>query len=128
MSFEPAPRFIFLDPRGHRWPRFRRLAFWSALALALAGVLFVAAVWIRPVLRLPAIVRELKGRLKEEASAPPVRHAWGRTPVIATVDGHQWRTSVWRERSGRTLLPVPKSARGTKGHGDEVEVRLEFTL
>ncbi len=63
-----------------------------------------------------------------EASAPPVRHAWGRTPVVATVDGHQWRTSVWRERLGRTLLPVPKSARGTKGHGDEVEVRLEFTL
>ena len=63
-----------------------------------------------------------------EASAPPVRHAWGRTPVLATVDGHQWRTSVWREKSGRTLLPVPKSARGSKGHGDEVEVRLEFTL
>jgi hypothetical protein len=63
-----------------------------------------------------------------EASAPPVRHAWGRTPVLATVDGHAWRTSVWREKSGRTLLPVPKAVRGAKGHGDDVEVRLEFTL
>ena len=63
-----------------------------------------------------------------EEHAPPVKHAWGRTPVIATVDGHRWRTSVWRERSGRTLLPVPKAARGRKGDGDWVLVRLEFDL
>ena len=60
--------------------------------------------------------------------APPVRHGWGRTDVVATVDGHRWKTSVWREKSGRTLLPVPKAARGTKGDGDEVVVTLEFTL
>lgn len=63
-----------------------------------------------------------------ERCAPPARHAWGRTPVVATVDGHRWRTSVWRERSGRTLLPVPRAVRGTKGHGDRVSVRLEFSL
>ena len=63
-----------------------------------------------------------------ERHAPPVMHAWGRTPVVATVDGHRWRTSVWRERSGRTLLPVPKAARGTKGDGDRVRVALEFGL
>ena len=60
--------------------------------------------------------------------APPVAHAWGRTPVVATVDGYRWKTSVWRERSGRTLLPVPKAARGGKGDGDRVRVRLEFSL
>ena len=60
--------------------------------------------------------------------APPVMHGWGRSSVIATVDGHQWKTSVWREKSGRTLLPVPKVARGTKGDGDTVQVTLEFTL
>jgi hypothetical protein len=60
--------------------------------------------------------------------APAARHAWGRAPVVATVDGHRWATSVWRERSGRTLLPVPKAARGAKGHGDRVRVRLEFTV
>jgi hypothetical protein len=63
-----------------------------------------------------------------ERHAPQVRHAWGRTPVIATVDGHRWRTSVWRERSGRTLLPVPKAVRGEKGDGDRVRVTLEFRL
>lgn len=45
-----------------------------------------------------------------ERHAPPAGHAWGRTPVIATVDGHRWKTSVWREKSGRTLLAVPKAS------------------
>ena len=44
----------------------------------------------------------------------------------ATVDGVAWETSVWREKSGRTLLPVPKRVRGAKGHGDTVRVKIEF--
>ena len=63
-----------------------------------------------------------------ERHAPAVTHAWGRTPVVATVDGQRWKTSVWRERSGRTLLAVPKKVRGTKGDGDRVRVTLEFSL
>lgn len=63
-----------------------------------------------------------------EQFAPQVSEAWGRTSVIATVDGREWKTSVWRERSGRTLLPVPKAIRGTKGDGDSVDVRLRFHL
>ena len=62
-----------------------------------------------------------------EKHAPSVTHAWGRTPVRATVDGHSWKTSVWRGRDGRTLLPVPKGVRGDKGDGDRVRVRLEFS-
>lgn len=58
--------------------------------------------------------------------APPVTHPWGRTPVRATVDGHTWNTSVWRGKDGRTLLAVPKAARGSKRHADKVKVRLEF--
>lgn len=60
--------------------------------------------------------------------APSRTLAWGRMPVVAIVDGHRWKTSVWREKSGRTLLPVPKPARGTKQEGDRVTVALEFTL
>lgn len=64
-----------------------------------------------------------------EKFAPPVTHAWGRSPVRATVDGHTWDTSVWRDtKSQRTILAVPKRVRGTKGDGDSVRVRLEFTL
>ena len=63
-----------------------------------------------------------------EQHAPHATHAWGRTPVTATVDGHRWKTSVWRERSGHTVLAIPKAVRGTKGHGDRVKIRLEFNL
>ena len=54
-------------------------------------------------------------------------HAWGRTPVLATVDGYEWKTSVWRGKDGRTLLAVPKRARGAKGDGDRVKVRITFS-
>ena len=62
-----------------------------------------------------------------ERWAPPVTDGWGRTPVRATVDGTSWDTSVWRETSGPTLLPVPKRVRGAKGHGDRVKVRIAFS-
>lgn len=58
--------------------------------------------------------------------APPVTHGWGRTPVTASVDGTTWRTSVWRGKDGRTLLPVPKHVRGKKDGGDTVRVRIVF--
>ena len=63
-----------------------------------------------------------------ERYAPMVTHAWGRTPVRATVDGLSWKTSVWRGKDGRTLLAVPKRIRGAKGDGDEVHVQLEYAL
>jgi hypothetical protein len=63
-----------------------------------------------------------------ERHAPSTRLAWGRTPVTATVDGHEWRTSVWRDRSGKTLLPVPRAIRRGKEHGDRVRIRLEFEV
>lgn len=63
-----------------------------------------------------------------EEHAPSVTHGWGRTPVRATVDGESWDTSVWRGKDGRTLLAVPKKIRGTKGDGDDVRVRLEFSV
>lgn len=59
--------------------------------------------------------------------APPVTHGWGRTPVRATLDGFSWDTSVWREKSGRTLLPVSKAARRGREHGDSVTIVIEFT-
>ncbi|HEX8243921.1 MAG TPA: DUF1905 domain-containing protein [Longimicrobium sp.] len=63
-----------------------------------------------------------------EQHAPSATYAWGRTPVVANVDGYEWKTSVWREKTGRTLLAVPKAARGAKGDGDPVHVRLSFSI
>jgi hypothetical protein len=60
--------------------------------------------------------------------APSVSMGWGRTPVRATVDGRSWNTSVWREKSGRTLLAVPKKIRGEKDHLDSVHVVLEYSI
>ena len=59
--------------------------------------------------------------------SPPVSHAWGRTPVVAVVDGYEWKTSVWRGKDGRTLLAVPKRARGAKDDGDRVKVQITFS-
>jgi Domain of unknown function (DUF1905) len=56
--------------------------------------------------------------------APKVTRGWGRTPVVATVDGVSWKTSVWRDKRGNTLLPVPKERRAGKRHGDMVTVSL----
>ena len=59
--------------------------------------------------------------------APSVALHWGRTPVHATVDGYSWETSVWREKSGRTLLPIPKRARGDDDR-ESVQVCLEYSV
>jgi hypothetical protein len=59
-----------------------------------------------------------------DAHAPPVVAAWGRTPVIAVVDGHAYETSVWRDKVHGCLLPVPAQIRGAKAAGDPVEVQL----
>lgn len=59
-----------------------------------------------------------------DGHAPPPSHAWGRTPVLARVDGHAWETSVWRDKKHGTLLAVPKRVRGEKGDGDVVTVEL----
>jgi len=59
-----------------------------------------------------------------EKHAPPATHPWGRTPVRATVDGHAWETSVWRDRRHGTLLPVPKRFLGSKTDGNTVSVTL----
>lgn len=60
--------------------------------------------------------------------APGVTLGWGRTPVIAAVDAKTWETSVWREKSGRTLLAVPKKIRGKKDDGDNVEITLQYSI
>lgn len=62
-----------------------------------------------------------------EKHAPPVTRPWGRTPVVAVVDGREWTTSVWRDsKSKGSLLAVPARIRAGKGHGDPVVVALTF--
>ena len=58
--------------------------------------------------------------------APSRSGPWGRMPVVAVLGETRWETSVWREKSGRVLLPLPKAVRGSLGAGDVVTVALEF--
>jgi hypothetical protein len=60
--------------------------------------------------------------------APPATRPWGRTPVLATVGGQTWKTSVWRDKEHGTLLPLPKRIRGDKSDGDIVMVELSMRL
>jgi hypothetical protein len=58
--------------------------------------------------------------------APPVTRGWGRTPVRAVINGHEWPTSVWRGADGRTLLALPKRVRTGMAPGDVIDVRILF--
>ena len=57
--------------------------------------------------------------------APAAAGPFGRVPVVATVDGTRWRTSVWRGKAGGWLLAVPARVRGAKDDGDVVTVSIE---
>ena len=59
-----------------------------------------------------------------EDHAPPTAGPFGRVPVIATVDGRTWATSVWRDREAGWLLPVPARIRGGRDDGDAVVVEV----
>ena len=56
-------RFVFQDPRGHRWPRLRRVLLAWVILIALAVVWFFQSVLVRPELKLPRSIRSLKGQL-----------------------------------------------------------------
>jgi hypothetical protein len=57
--------------------------------------------------------------------APDAAGPFGRVPVIATVNGHTWATSVWRDKAAGWLLAVPARVRSGKDHGDVVNVAIE---
>jgi len=59
--------FVFLDRRGKRWPRLRRLSFAGGLLLFVATVLFVQTLVLPSHLILPPAVEQLKSRLKAKA-------------------------------------------------------------
>ncbi len=58
--------------------------------------------------------------------APPFRLSFGRTPVKAMINGKVWETSVWTDKSGKILLPVPEKIRGSLEEGDTASVTLEY--
>ncbi len=57
--------------------------------------------------------------------APDAAGSWGRTPVIATVQGRTWATSAWRDSRRGWLLAIPKRIRVGFDEGDVVAVGIE---
>ena len=68
---KPHAPFIFQDPRGNRWPRFRRLIILVGLLVFISIVLFVQALLLKPDLALPKSVRHLRGELTAYKNPPP---------------------------------------------------------
>ena len=57
---------------------------------------------------------------------PPITRAWARTPVLASIDGVEWETSIWRAKTGQGFLPIPKRIRGPKEEGARVAIAFSF--
>jgi nucleoid-associated protein YgaU len=53
---------------------------------------------------------------------PPVLAAFGRTPIVATVLGRTWNTSIFASRQYGAILLMPKKVIGKAGEGVAVEV------
>ncbi len=62
-----------------------------------------------------------------EEFAPPATAAWGRTPVVATVEGATWKTSVWyggiapEEAERRPVAPPSPPGHTVTGIADDFE-------
>lgn len=68
---KPHTRFVFQDPWGNRWPRFRRLVILCGVLIFLSLVVFIQSLLLQPDLALPKSVRHLKGQLSAFKNPPP---------------------------------------------------------
>lgn len=123
-------RFVFLDPAGKRWPRLRRALFALGL-LAFAGfVWFAHAIFVKPELRLPPSVRQLKGQLKalrdRQPASPAPKADWRKYPAppAAPAKPHPaqpLRPDQIREiRLGFCSPWDPASVRSLRGHAGQL--------
>ena len=72
--------FVFHDPAGKRWPRLRIMGLLALLLLFAALTGFIQSLFVKPQLRLPPRVRQLKGQLRaiqqQEALSQPKAKDW----------------------------------------------------
>lgn len=65
------------------------------------------------------------GEIKKDYIWP--RRGFGSIPVLATVGGTSWRTSIFPDKDGSYLLPLKKSVRASEkiSEGDMIDITLE---
>lgn len=130
-SFEPdadQEGFVFLDQRGKRWPRFKRVAFIGSLLTFIAAILFVQTLVLPSDLSLPPSVQQLKSHLKalhmQTKGWTPTKPLWldyakQSTHVEKTgVAAHRKPTAPAKKNQHNSLMPAP--------HAGDQEIRLGF--
>ncbi|MDD2463651.1 MAG: glycosyltransferase [Desulfobulbus sp.] len=118
--------FVFLDQRGKRWPRFKKMAFIGSLLIFVAAILFVQTLVLPSDLSLPPSVQQLKSRLKAlqtqikaGKSSKPLWLDYAKKPTHANKAGTPHHSKLIA--SSRVLQhdkPLP--------HAGEKEIRLGF--
>ena len=101
--------FVFHDPAGKRWPRLRVLGLTVGLLLFVALTGFIQSLFVKPQLRLPSSVRQMKGQLRaiqQRALAQPKTQDWQKFTKTGT--GRPPATPP------RLLPPRPKAAQGIR--------------
>lgn len=111
-SSEKTP-FVFLDPRGRRWPRLRRVVIFGGALVFIAIVLFVQTLFLRPELALPRSVRHLKGQLKALQDTQP-------KPLPSPVPSQALKTFLLNHPLHATKTALPRPERKTR------EIRAGF--
>lgn len=120
--------FVFLDRRGRRWPRFKRLMFAAGTLLFIGTILFVQSLVLPSALTLPPAVQQLKSRLKAlqstgngAASSKPLWLDYTR----GQKDGKTNPASGNGQQPTATVLPAQNEPARTMPAGHE-EIHLGF--
>ncbi|MDD5350745.1 MAG: glycosyltransferase, partial [Chthoniobacteraceae bacterium] len=75
-----AAPFVFHDPAGKRWSRLRLFGIFATLLFVIALTGFIQSLFVKPQLRLPPQVRQIKGQLRaiqqQQALAQPKAQDW----------------------------------------------------
>ena len=127
----PTP-FVFHDPAGKRWPRLRILGLLSALLLFAALTGFIQSLFVKPQLRLPSSVRQIKGQLRaiqQQALAQPKALDWQKftkSGQAAPLPGASPKLASARPRAVQGIRAAfytdwnPDSLRSLTEHGSQL--------
>lgn len=124
---EQPDHFIFLDRRGTRWPRFRRLMFAGGVLVFLAIVLFIRTLLLPPQLSKPPALQEsfsaintaqIKKPQDEVSASKPLWLKYAKKHAAHTNSGQQSGSSSGATATGPVIKP--------SATGNGKEIRLGF--
>ena len=129
-SIDSRDSFVFLDKRGKRWPRFRRLMFAGGLLFFIATILFIQTLVLPSFLVMPPAVEQLKSRIKalqekklannQATATKPLWLDYAKKHKSTTVD-----VSAHDEQRYQPASPPKKESMAISPDGTK-EIRLGF--